>query len=175
MALISCPECGKQISDKAPACIHCGYPMQEQPPVTTATVSNSKKVAIPSFSEFSQQKIPAIKIVREVTGLGLAEAKEFVEQSAPYIIVKDELSQNQANLIAQKFQAVGVNAEIYDSAAPVSYVNPAKDKDIICCPQCGSTEYHAGARGFSLLTGFVGSGKTVLTCLKCGHRWKPGK
>lgn len=175
MALISCPECGKQISDKAPACIHCGYPMQEQPPVTTATVSNSKKVAIPSFSEFSQQKIPAIKVVREVTGLGLAEAKEFVEQSAPYIIVKDELSQNQANLIAQKFQAVGVNAEIYDSAAPVSYVNPAKDKDIICCPQCGSTEYHAGARGFSLLTGFVGSGKTVLTCLKCGHRWKPGK
>lgn len=175
MALISCPECGKQISDKAPVCIHCGYPMQEQPPVTTATVSNSKKVAIPSFSEFSQQKIPAIKVVREVTGLGLAEAKEFVEQSAPYIIVKDELSQNQANLIAQKFQAVGVNAEIYDSAAPVSYVNPAKDKDIICCPQCGSTEYHAGARGFSLLTGFVGSGKTVLTCLKCGHRWKPGK
>lgn len=175
MALISCPECGKQISDKAPACIHCGYPMQEQPPVTTATVSNSKKVAIPSFSEFSQQKIPAIKVVREVPGLGLAEAKEFVEQSAPYIIVKDELSQNQANLIAQKFQAVGVNAEIYDSAAPVSYVNPAKDKDIICCPQCGSTEYHAGARGFSLLTGFVGSGKTVLTCLKCGHRWKPGK
>ena len=174
MALISCPECGKQISDKAPACIHCGYPMQEQPPVTTATVSNSKKVAIPSFSEFSQQKIPAIKVVREVTGLGLAEAKEFVEQSAPYIIVKDELSQNQANLIAQKFQAVGVNAEIYDSAAPVSYVNPAKD-NIICCPQCGSTEYHAGARGFSLLTGFVGSGKTVLTCLKCGHRWKPGK
>lgn len=175
MALITCPECGKQISDKAPACIHCGYPMQEQPPVTTATVSNSKKVAIPSFSEFSQQKIPVIKVVREVTGLGLAEAKEFVEQSAPYIIVKDGLSQNQANLIAQKFQAVGVNAEIYDSAAPVSFVNPSKDKDIICCPQCGSTEYHAGARGFSLLTGFVGSGKTVLTCLKCGHRWKPGK
>ena len=27
MALINCPECGKEISDKAPACIHCGYPM----------------------------------------------------------------------------------------------------------------------------------------------------
>lgn len=175
MALITCPECGKQISDKAPACIHCGYPLQEQPPVTTAAVSNSKKVVIPSFSEFSQQKIPAIKVVREVTGLGLAEAKEFVEQSAPYIIVKDGLSQNQANLIAQKFQAVNVDARIYDSDAPVSFVNPAKDKYIICCPQCGSTEYHAGARGFSLLTGFVGNGKTVLTCLKCGHRWKPGK
>ncbi|RHT17178.1 zinc-ribbon domain-containing protein, partial [Ruminococcus sp. AM34-9LB] len=24
MALIKCPECGEQISDKAPACIYCG-------------------------------------------------------------------------------------------------------------------------------------------------------
>lgn len=27
MALIKCPECGKEISDKAPNCIHCGYPL----------------------------------------------------------------------------------------------------------------------------------------------------
>lgn len=27
MALINCPECGKQISDKAPACPNCGYPL----------------------------------------------------------------------------------------------------------------------------------------------------
>mgnify|MGYP002082164609 CR=1 FL=1 len=25
MALIKCPECGKEISDKAPVCIHCGF------------------------------------------------------------------------------------------------------------------------------------------------------
>ena len=28
MALIKCPECGKEISDKAQACIHCGYPIR---------------------------------------------------------------------------------------------------------------------------------------------------
>jgi len=28
MALITCPECGKQISDRAPACIHCGFPLE---------------------------------------------------------------------------------------------------------------------------------------------------
>ena len=27
MALIKCPECGKEISDKAPSCIHCGFPL----------------------------------------------------------------------------------------------------------------------------------------------------
>ena len=27
MPLVKCPECGKEISDQAPACIHCGYPI----------------------------------------------------------------------------------------------------------------------------------------------------
>jgi rRNA maturation protein Nop10 len=29
MALINCPECNKEISDKAVACIHCGYPLDK--------------------------------------------------------------------------------------------------------------------------------------------------
>ena len=31
MALIPCYECEKEISDKAPACPHCGAPKEEQP------------------------------------------------------------------------------------------------------------------------------------------------
>lgn len=27
MALIKCSECGKEISDKANKCVHCGYPI----------------------------------------------------------------------------------------------------------------------------------------------------
>lgn len=34
MALISCPECGKQISDRAPACPNCGCPISVAPVVT---------------------------------------------------------------------------------------------------------------------------------------------
>lgn len=30
MALIKCPECDREISDKATACPHCGYPISEQ-------------------------------------------------------------------------------------------------------------------------------------------------
>ena len=29
MALIKCPECGKEISDKAKVCINCGCPLEE--------------------------------------------------------------------------------------------------------------------------------------------------
>ena len=30
VAMIQCPECSKRISDKAPACPSCGYPLQQQ-------------------------------------------------------------------------------------------------------------------------------------------------
>ena len=33
MALIKCPECGKEISDRASACIHCGCPLASNEPV----------------------------------------------------------------------------------------------------------------------------------------------
>jgi len=33
MALINCTECTKQISDKAPACIHCACPIQAMEPI----------------------------------------------------------------------------------------------------------------------------------------------
>ncbi len=41
------------------------------------------------------------------------------------------------------------------------------------CPRCGSTNITAGQRGYSILTGFVGSGRTVNRCANCGHKWKP--
>ena len=31
MALVSCPECGKEISDAARSCPHCGYPIAQEP------------------------------------------------------------------------------------------------------------------------------------------------
>lgn len=39
MALINCPECGKEISDKASSCPNCGNPMDQQ--VVVKTVSQS--------------------------------------------------------------------------------------------------------------------------------------
>jgi len=30
MALIICPECGKEVSDQAEVCIHCGYPIAKK-------------------------------------------------------------------------------------------------------------------------------------------------
>lgn len=40
MALINCPECGKQISDKAQSCPNCGYPVSEIHGYTTDDLSD---------------------------------------------------------------------------------------------------------------------------------------
>lgn len=48
-----------------------------------------------------------------------------------------------------------------------------RNNNVVKCPKCGSTNITAGQRGYSLLTGFIGSGSTVNRCAKCGHKWKP--
>ncbi|MDE7360014.1 MAG: hypothetical protein K2N39_11430, partial [Lachnospiraceae bacterium] len=51
--------------------------------------------------------------------------------------------------------------------------NAPQSGSTVHCPRCGSTNITAGQRGYSLLTGFVGSGSTVNRCANCGHKWKP--
>lgn len=41
------------------------------------------------------------------------------------------------------------------------------------CPKCSSTQITTGARGYSMVWGFIGSGKTVNRCARCGHKWEP--
>ena len=48
-----------------------------------------------------------------------------------------------------------------------------KPKPKLRCPKCGSEYITTGKRGYSLLTGFIGSGKTVNRCGSCGYKWKP--
>ena len=57
------------------------------------------------LTSFGDQKIKVIKVVREITGLGLKEAKELVE-SAPKNI-KEGVSKEEAEAIKAKVEEVG--------------------------------------------------------------------
>lgn len=46
-------------------------------------------------------------------------------------------------------------------------------RNTLTCPKCGSTAVTTGQRGFSIISGFIGSGSTVNRCGKCGYKWKP--
>ena len=56
------------------------------------------------------QKIAVIKVVRELTGLGLKEAKELVD-NAPKA-VKENVSKEEADAAAAKLQEAGAEVEI---------------------------------------------------------------
>ena len=56
------------------------------------------------------QKIAAIKAVREITGLGLKEAKDLVD-GAPKP-VREGVSREEAESVAKKLQEAGASAEI---------------------------------------------------------------
>ena len=56
------------------------------------------------------QKIAVIKVVRELTGLGLKEAKELVD-TAPKA-VKENVSKEEADAAAAKLQEAGAEVEI---------------------------------------------------------------
>ena len=62
------------------------------------------------LSEIGDQKIKVIKAVREITGLGLKEAKELVD-SAPKA-VKEKVSNEEAEEIHEKLAEVGASVEI---------------------------------------------------------------
>lgn len=56
------------------------------------------------------KKIPTIKVVREATGLGLAEAKAFVE--APGKPVKQGLSKEEAEKLKKALEEQGAKVEL---------------------------------------------------------------
>ena len=62
------------------------------------------------LKEAGSEKIKVIKVVREITGLGLKEAKDIVE-SAPKTL-KEGVSKEEAEKIAEQFKAVGATGEI---------------------------------------------------------------
>jgi len=41
------------------------------------------------------------------------------------------------------------------------------------CPKCGCTDIGVANRGYSLMWGFIGAGKSMNVCKKCGYKWKP--
>ena len=57
-----------------------------------------------------QQKINVIKVVREITGLGLKEAKAVVDE-APKAI-KEKINKDEANEIKAKLEEAGASVEI---------------------------------------------------------------
>lgn len=63
-----------------------------------------------SLTGAGAQKLQAIKVIREITGLGLKEAKDFVE-GVPKVI-KETATKAESEEIQKKLTAVGATVEV---------------------------------------------------------------
>jgi ribosomal protein L7/L12 len=192
MAMINCPECGKEISDASKSCIHCGFPLEKDAPDVQVML---KKVVL---ERGPTNKLAAIKIVRQVTNLGLAEAKTLVESDYP--VVMNHVDLTTATEIVGKFAKEGVTAYVLDAdgdfpaIAHQTFQNSASNNagKKITCPRCGSDNVHfitvQSSQNFDkgdaccgyllcgplgLLCGVKGKNenKTVRKCMNCNQEF----
>jgi large subunit ribosomal protein L7/L12 len=55
------------------------------------------------------QKIPVIKAIRDITGLGLKEAKDIADNGG---VIKENISTDEANELKAKFEEAGATIEV---------------------------------------------------------------
>ena len=85
--------------------------MMAGPAAGAAPAAEEEKTEFtPTLTEVGGNKIAVIKVVREVTGLGLKEAKELVD-GAPKAI-KENVSKEEAESIKEKVEAAGAKVEL---------------------------------------------------------------
>ena len=63
-----------------------------------------------SLTSAGQSKVAVIKLVREITGLGLLEAKQAVDKVPA--VIKENISPEEAAELKEKFEAAGATVEI---------------------------------------------------------------
>lgn len=184
MSLIKCPECGNDISDKSIRCIHCGYPLKD--------VEDSKKLYSISIVDIIGKGWEERQMNRKIVADILEERYQVPNQHSLFnsslaIELEDlpktvltGIPKKYIDVVKQDLEATWCIIEIceydgeecvIDFSKAVDRVNRLKSRNR--CPKCSSDMISTSARGYSLLTGFWGSNKTVNRCGNCGHTWKP--
>ena len=92
----------------APVAVAAGPAVAPGGAAQTAQVEQTEFTVV--LKESGANKINVIKVVREITSLGLKEAKDLVE-GAPKA-VKEAVSKDEAAAIKKKFEEVGAKVEV---------------------------------------------------------------
>lgn len=154
MSLIKCPECNKDISNKARSCPNCGCPIN---------IKSKYQVMITGYHDTD---ISAYAGLTETFNIGL-EYNEVMNifNNCPYAIAEYDTLE-ETNLQARKLLKWGIDVQIINIDGEIEYV----DTDVISCPKCGSTHIQAVPRKWSVFSGLL-TNKVDRICLKCKHKF----
>jgi large subunit ribosomal protein L7/L12 len=99
-----------ELGVSAAAAMPMAMPMGGGAAAGAAAPAEEKTEFTVTLTEIGTNKINVIKVVREITALGLKEAKDLVE-GAPKA-VKEGIPKDEAEAIKKKFEEVGAKVEI---------------------------------------------------------------
>lgn len=88
------------VSAAAPVAVAAAAPAEETGPVNVTV----------TLTDVGPTKVAVIKVVREITGAGLVEAKGMVDK-APTVI-KENIPAEEGNAIKEKLEAAGATVEV---------------------------------------------------------------
>lgn len=78
-------------------------------PVAGAAVEEGPSTVTLNLASAGANKLAVIKLVREITGLGLKEAKDIADNGG---VVKENISTDEANELKAKFEEAGATIEL---------------------------------------------------------------
>lgn len=169
MALIKCPECGREISDKAEVCIHCGFPMR----LTGQSSETMQEIK----ADLNQPEMFDSQHISQTNMLTCPQCGSIISNAArsckycgfedigKYLLSleKDKFRQERQEEERIRCEQERLRKENITSHTPK-------------CPTCGSTNISkiSGSKRW-LTTGLFGLassdvGKTM-KCNHCGYKW----
>ena len=186
MALINCPECGKEVSDRAPACIHCGFPFSELKKEEPALANDNPSEELnPSLRyRVVLRKVGAnAQLIREaLSSINVSYDDAILD--LPYILKRnvDVTEAKQLEELMQEarctvsIESMDTTFEKGQTPVPKTYAMPTRVYYGYKCPSCGTTAGKEMSKlGKTVSVGLWGVasnklGKTY-KCEKCGYMW----
>lgn len=174
--LIKCPECGKEVSDKAPACIYCGFPLNNMHEENFCLINGEKHDLIDLKKLYMKLTDSEKKELYEKTLSRYNGNREVTSDETTRVIVK--IHENfgyrgsGTEYLFDKFVLTCIDHNFqYFEFNTADIPDPSKT---VRCPKCGSTSVTTQERGYNLMWGMLGSTKKKNLCQRCGYTWWPG-
>lgn len=145
MALINCPECGGTVSDLAPACIHCGRPLEFP--------KDYQRYALVLLEKGPNPKAKA-QILAQQAQISPEEARVRVDQ-APTILFRDLDRDAAKNYAAAFSQSSGIKVVLDGDANSISQAVNAPAVTL------RSPALTVGSLSFGALVGAIAAGNLI--------------
>lgn len=117
MALIPCPECGKEISNQAPACIHCGYPLSPAPAEPLQAAEPDRFTLFLSYCPtYPDVRRKAIRALSDELSYASEDARAIVRTALRSPVpLRERLTREEAQDLADRLKKTGASFQISDA------------------------------------------------------------